>query len=246
MKNAVFILSQVVKRYDRDVLRIDSLILSGNRIYGIIGPSGAGKSTLLRLLACLEEPSAGKIAFYHPANQKPVKASPPLEWRRLATLVFQKPILFNASVLENVTYGLRARGMGKKQAVDQALPIIEKVGMLDLKDKNAGTLSGGEAQRVALARAIAFNPPVLLLDEPTANLDPANVELLERIISELNREQGTTIVLVTHNIWQAQRITHETLFFYQGSLVEKGNTEEFFANPQDVRTQDFIQGRMIF
>jgi tungstate transport system ATP-binding protein len=118
--------------------------------------------------------------------------------------------------------------------------------LLPLAKTSAATLSGGEAQRVALARALVLEPEVLLLDEPTANLDPYNVALMENLITALNREQGTTIVLVTHNVFQARRLTHRVLLLLEGRMVEVGETEVVFTRPRDPRTAAFIRGEMVY
>jgi tungstate transport system ATP-binding protein len=118
--------------------------------------------------------------------------------------------------------------------------------LLDLAHQRARTLSGGEAQRVALARAIVLRPDVLLLDEPTANLDPYNVGLIEEIIQRRNREQGTTLVLVTHNVFQAKRLAHRVALMLEGSIVEVTDVETFFESPEDPRTAAFVRGEMVY
>ena len=120
------------------------------------------------------------------------------------------------------------------------------MGLGDLAKQHARTLSGGEAQRVALARAMILQPDALLLDEPTANLDPYNVGLIEQIVTRLNREHGTTIVLVTHNVFQAKRISHRAAFLLDGKIVEVADTETFFESPKDPRTGAFVRGDMVY
>jgi tungstate transport system ATP-binding protein len=123
--------------------------------------------------------------------------------------------------------------------------VLERVGLADLARAPASTLSGGEVQRVALARALVIEPEVLLLDEPTANLDPANVKLIETVIRDLNAQQGTTIVLVTHNVFQARRLAHRVAFLLDGELVEVGPTAQIFESPADARTAAFVGGDMV-
>lgn len=241
---AVYRLHHLTQVYnDRTVLQIETLEIYAGEVLAIVGPSGAGKSTLLRLLNFLEQPAAGYLTF----EGAPLNGEvPPLELRRKATTVFQQPILLNRTVAANVAYGLKLRGQNGKQveqAVEQAL---ERVGLSDLADAPARTLSGGEAQRVALARALVIRPSVLLLDEPTANLDPYNVKLIEQIITEVNHEQGTTLVLVTHNIFQAKRLADRTALVLDGRLIECADTVTFFESPTDPRTAAFVRGDMVY
>ncbi|MEW5919572.1 MAG: phosphate ABC transporter ATP-binding protein [Bacillota bacterium] len=232
------------KVYDKEVLKLEKFSFQRGKIYGIIGPSGAGKSTFLRLLNLLEPPTTGSIYFKGKAVSMNGDAA--LAVRREMTMVFQKPLLFRSSVSENVAYGLKARRFPKEKTQERVEILLAKVGLKGFANRNAGTLSGGEAQRVALARAVAFEPALLLLDEPTANLDPSNVELIERLILDLNRETGMTFIMVTHNIFQARRIAQEVVFLHEGRIVEVGETEKIFTDPQDQRTRDFVEGRMIY
>ncbi|HLF03269.1 MAG TPA: ATP-binding cassette domain-containing protein [Anaerolineales bacterium] len=223
----------------RTVLDVDSLAVVRGEILSIVGPSGAGKSTLLRLLNFLESPTAGTLSF----DSQPVPADPPLDLLRRVTTVFQRPILLSRSVGENVAYGMKLRGLNPDGAVRSAL---ERVGLAGLESVTAGTLSGGEQQRVALARALVINPDVLLLDEPTANLDPYNVGLIESIVKEQNRTQGTTIVLVTHNVFQARRLSQRVGLLLNGTLIELAAASEFFDRPRDPRTAAFVRGEMAY
>jgi len=199
---------------------------------------------LLRILNLLERPSDGIIYFY--GSQVKNNGKFLLDLRRKMTMVFQRPMLFSMPVLDNVAYGLTARGVGKKAARQEAARALAEVGLEEFAWRNARSLSGGEAQRVALARATVLKPEVLLLDEPTSNLDPANVALIEKITGELNREYGTTVIMVTHNIFQARRLAREVLFLYKGELLEKGPTESVFNDPKDERTRAFISGEMVY
>jgi tungstate transport system ATP-binding protein len=234
------------KVYDKEVLHIDHLALRRGRIYGIIGPSGAGKSTLLRLVNLLEPPSGGEIHFLGRPISMNGNVSRTDAARREMTLVFQKPLLFQTSVEENVAFGLKARRFTREEVRARVDILLGKVGMREFAGRHAGTLSGGEAQRVALARAVAFEPALLLLDEPTANLDPSNIELIERLILDLNRETAMTIVMVTHNIFQARRVAREVIFMHEGRVVETGETEKIFTSPEDPRTKAFVEGRMVY
>jgi len=233
-------LTAVKKIYgDRVALNIASLTVEGGEILAIVGPSGAGKSTLLRLLNFLEPPSSGQLWFAGEAA--PVQ--PPLTLLRRVTTVFQRPLLLNRSVRGNVAYGLQLRGERGEGQVEAAL---NRVGLTDFADRPARALSGGEMQRVALARALVLNPDVLLLDEPTANLDPYNVGLIETIVRNQNETQQTTVVMVTHNIFQARRLAHRTGLLLNGELVELASTADFFERPRDPRAAAFVKGEMAY
>ena len=217
MSDFVYQLRGVTKEYNgRGVLQIDSLDISQGEILALVGPSGAGKSTLLRLLNFLEPPTNGTIRFLETefSSSQPM----PMKLRRRVTTVFQRPLLLNRSVWANVSYGLRLRG--RRNSAHQIETALEQVGLRDMDRQGARTLSGGEAQRVALARAMVLQPDVLLLDEPTANLDPYNVGLIEDTVRALNDERGTTLVLVTHNVFQARRLAHRVALLLEGKIVE--------------------------
>ncbi len=226
----------------RTVLHVGRLTVNEGELFCVVGPSGAGKSTLLRILALLEPPTDGVL--YFAGSPEPVRWPPPLEMRREVTMVFQRPLLLSRNVFDNVAYGLRARGVrNTRQKVAEAL---ELVGLTDLADAPARTLSGGEMQRVALARALVLQPAVLLLDEPTANLDPYNVSVIEDALGHLRLRNHTTIVLVTHNIFQARRLADRVMFLLDGECVETADAEAFFGTPEDPRTLSFIRGEMIY
>jgi tungstate transport system ATP-binding protein len=242
--NTIIDLKNIVKCYDREVLNVRTLAFERGKIYGIIGPSGAGKTTLLRIINLLIEPDQG--AIYFEGRHIPPNGPARLALQRQMTLVFQKPLLFSTTVKENIAYGLRTRGYSREEIKERVSALLEQIGLSHMKERHAGTLSGGESQRVALARAVAFKPKLLLLDEPTANLDPANVELMEKLILKLKQTMEVTIIIVTHNIFQARRLTDETIFLYDGQVVETGETSKMFTSPRDERTQAFIEGRMIY
>ncbi len=223
----------------RTVLDIEQLTISRGETFAIVGPSGAGKSTLLRLLNFLEAPTAGVILF----DGQPVPPDPPLTLLRRVTTVFQRPILLNRSVRDNVAFGLRLRGLSLDGRVDETL---DRVGLMPFAHQPAQKLSGGELQRAALARALVLDPEVLLLDEPTANLDPYNVGLIESIVREQNRERGTTVVLVTHNVFQTRRLAIRVGLLLEGKVVEVAPVEQFFESPRDPRTAAFARGKMVY
>jgi tungstate transport system ATP-binding protein len=239
----IYRVRDVAKVYDgRQVLRIESLNIYRGEMLALVGPSGAGKSTLLRLLNFLEYPDQGEIRFQ---DQVYRQGEPmPLGLRRQVTTVFQRPILLQRSVQANVGYGLRLRG--ERDGIETIHAALAQVGLDHLSRQRARKLSGGEMQRVALARAIILEPKVLLLDEPTANLDPYNVGLIEEIVLRLNRELGTTIVLVTHNIFQARRMAQRIGLILEGRLIEIGQAETLLEEPADPRTAAFVRGEMVY
>ena len=239
----VYYLQDVVKSYNgRRVLDIAELEIRQGEVFALVGPSGAGKSTLLRLLNFLEAPSSGKLVFG--GQEYPDGVEIPLALRRRVTTVFQRPMLLNRSVWDNVAFGLSLRGHRSQDAEIEAA--LEQVGLQSLARQRARTLSGGEAQRVALARAIVLRPEVLLMDEPTANLDPYNIGIIEDIAAHLNRQQGTTLVLVTHNIFQAKRLASRVGFMLEGQIIETASVHNFFQSPVDKRTAAFVQGDMVY
>jgi tungstate transport system ATP-binding protein len=226
----------------RRVLEVDHLEVRKGEVFALVGPSGSGKSTLLRLMNFLEAPSQGILTFL--GSEFSASKEMGLELRRKVTMVFQRPMLLDRSVEANVRYGLELRGQRSNNALVQST--LEAVGLAGLAGQSARTLSGGEAQRVALARAMVLRPEVLLLDEPTANLDPYNVGLIEKIAADLNRQHGTTLVLVTHNVFQARRLAHRVGFLLDGKVIESADTETFFNRPSDPRTGAFARGEMVY
>jgi tungstate transport system ATP-binding protein len=239
----VYRLQGLTKVYgQRTVLDIASLDIERGEIFALVGPSGSGKSTLLRLLNFLETPTQGKIHFSGLEYQQGIEA--PLELKRRVTTVFQRPMLLARSVWDNVAYGLHLRGQRDNHARVQSA--LEEVGLAQVAKQAARTLSGGEAQRVALARAMVLQPDVLLLDEPTANLDPYNVGLIETIVNRINQQHGTSLVLVTHNVFQAKRLASRVAFLLEGKVVEVAKADRFFSAPVDSRTAAFVRGDMIY
>jgi tungstate transport system ATP-binding protein len=238
----IYQIENLKKEYTgRVVVDIERLEIYAGEIFAVVGPSGAGKSTLLRMLNFLETPTSGHIVYRGRTFGK--NGDVPLEVRRQATTVFQRPVLLRASVRDNVAYGLRLRGERGDGRVDE---FLARVGLDAFARASATKLSGGEMQRVALARALVIEPTVLLLDEPTANLDPYNVGLIEDIVREQNRTRGTTIVLVTHNVFQAKRLAHRVGLMLSGRLIEVSDTSSFFDSPSDARTAAFVRGEMVY
>jgi tungstate transport system ATP-binding protein len=243
MNEPLYKIRGVTKHYGtRCVLSIDEFDIFHGEILALVGPSGVGKSTFLRLLNFLEEPTTGTISFQGTPFCN--TAAVPLAIRRRITTVFQRPLLLNRSVEANVGYGLGLRGQRNGATAIQSA--LKEVGLEALAGESARTLSGGEAQRVALARALILKPDALLLDEPTANLDPYNVGLFEEIVTRRSREHEITILLVTHNIFQARRLAHRVALMLDGTIVEVADTHTFFNAPRDARTAAFVRGEMIY
>ena len=241
-KNSAYTIKNIAKTYEqRKVLAIDELEIKQGEIFCLVGPSGAGKSTLLRLLNFLEQPTKGEIEFLNQTYNR--DNSPSLEIKRKITIVFQRPALMTRSVEKNIAYPLKIRG--KEIDYEKIDELVDELGMQDLKKQRADKLSGGEAQRVSLARALIFNPKVLLLDEPTSNLDPANIKIIEDMISNYIKRKKTTIIMVTHNLLQAKRLADRVGLLHNGKLIEVREKEEFFENPEKQLTKDYLAGRLI-
>jgi len=195
------------------VLDVPSLEIGAGRVTVVVGSNGAGKTTLLRVLAMLLTPSAGQLEFQGHRVEWRERSLHPL--RAEVTLVAQAPLLFRRSVKANVAYGLRRRGLEADGRVEEAL---SKMGLQGFGPRSAWKLSGGETQRVAIARALAIDPPVYLLDEPAANIDRANVPVVEEIVRSL-AARGRTVVMTTHNAEQAARLSDTTVFLESGRIA---------------------------
>ncbi|MCD1294520.1 phosphate ABC transporter ATP-binding protein [Methanocella sp. CWC-04] len=227
---------------DRAILNNVNLKIDSGDIMAVIGPSGAGKTTLLRLINMLDIPDRGKVYI----DGKDVWSGHIMETRMSMSMVFQKPIVFSMNVYDNIAYGLKLRHESKSKIEKRIKDVME---LLDLSGKErqyAKDLSGGEAQRVAFARAYVLKPRILLLDEPTASLDPLNVAIIEKAVNDVNEKFGTTVIIVTHNLHQAKRLANKATFLYEGNLVETGSIEDIFNNPRDKRTKAFVTGDMVF
>lgn len=221
-------------------LQIDDLQIRQGETLALLGPTGAGKTTLLRLLAGLESPTKGEIRF---DGQQFMSGNPPLPTRRRISMVHQRPILLKGTVRYNIEYGWRLRGVPLPGVLDET---IQRFHLEKVASQSARTLSGGQTQLVALARALVIAPDVLLLDEPTSNLDPAHVSLVEENIRRSSSDRPLTIVWATHNLFQARRIANRVALLWEGKLIEVAETERFFMSPTDSRTADFVQGKMIY
>jgi len=209
-----------------DVVALDnvSLKIRSGEILTVIGPNGAGKTTLLRIMAFIERPTRGEMFF----GGEKVDEENRDRFRLRSTLVFQRTALFNADVYNNVSYGLKIRGFPKHEIDEKVGEVLELVKLDGYEGRLVKKLSGGEQQRVSLARALALDTDLLLLDEPTANLDPRSASIIEDTISRVNRDYGTTIVVATHNMFQAKTISGILALLLGGRLVEVGSPDEIF------------------
>jgi tungstate transport system ATP-binding protein len=238
----VYRLETVARAYGgRAVLHVGRLEVVAGEVLGLVGPTGSGKSTLLRLLAGLEAPTSGCLELW--GNRLDDRELPAAVSRRM-TLVFQRPLLLSGTVQANVEYGLRLRGERRRSA--RARELLDRLGLGGLAARSVRTLSGGETQLVALARALVLEPQVLLLDEPTANLDPGRVALVEAEVESFRRRAGATVVWATHNLFQARRAADRAAFLLGGNLVEVAPVGEFFETPKDPRTAAFVRGEMVY
>ncbi len=243
MHEKIYQIKSLRKTYPGFSLTIDRLNIYQGEIFCLLGPSGAGKTTLLRLLNFLEEPEEGKV-FYRGEPFSSGNYQPPLELMREITTVFQKPALLKGNVWSNIIYPLKIR----RQKVHQngILELVEELGIKHLLQQKSSTLSGGEAQRVALARALVFKPKVLLLDEPTANLDPSNIKIIEEMVTKYTRQEKPTVIWITHNHFQAKRVGHRICLMEDGGIIEINDNQTFFHQPEHSKTRAFLSGELFY
>lgn len=232
-------LEGIEKNY-KNVKAVDSVNFEteGSKIIVLIGVNGAGKSTLLRIIGGLEKQDQGKIFV----NNETITV---WELRQIATLVFQRTAMFSRSVYDNLAYGLKIRGKKDYEIREQITEALRNIGLKNFEKRKAKKTSGGEQQRIALARAFLLDPKILLLDEPTANLDPNNAIIIEKAIMK-RREKEHVIVIATHNLSQARRLGDEIVHLHAGKIVERSTPDEFFDNPKSELTRKFINGELEF
>ena len=210
-----------------------NLSLADGGITAVMGPNGAGKSLLIRLLHGLLVPEAGRINW----NGQPAGDAT----RAQQAMVFQKPVLLRRSVAANIDFVLKLHGNLDTTRRDE---LLAQAGLLDRARQPARALSGGEQQRLAMVRALASNPQVLFLDEPTASLDPASVQMIEAMIADV-RKTGVKVVLVTHDAGQARRLAHDVLFIHRGRVAEHSPAATFFSKPASTPAQDYLAGKIV-
>lgn len=212
-----------------EILNDINLDVEEGKVLALIGPTGSGKTSLLRLIDTLDQPTRGSI-FFHGEDICRFSSKEKLLVRRRMAMVFQKPVMFSRSVYENVAYGLKVRG--KRSSRDDVLNTIEEVGLSEYESRSAATLSGGEMQRIALARAMVIKPEVLLLDEPTANLDPRSASAIDDLIGRL-AQSGTTVIIASHNMAECRRLANKVVVLVKGRITRKGR-------PNDI-PNDYVQ-----
>ncbi|MEZ5811817.1 MAG: ATP-binding cassette domain-containing protein [Rhizobiaceae bacterium] len=226
----------VIERDGRRLLDVDGVSFDDRRLIAIVGPNGAGKTLLMKVLAGVLQPDSGTVTW---AGRPPSREG----YRKLA-LVLQAPVLLRRTALANVVYALKAAGVTAGEADTRAMDALERAGLSHLARSSARLLSGGEKQRLALARALAIEPEMLVLDEPTANLDPASAQAIETMVGDA-LARGVTIVLVTHDMAQARRLADDVVFMHRGCIVETGKAVDFFAKPRTALARAFLSGEII-
>ncbi|HIP15675.1 MAG TPA: phosphate ABC transporter ATP-binding protein [Methanothermococcus okinawensis] len=236
----MMVLKGIFKTFgDKIVLKDVNLTVNKGEIFAILGYSGAGKTTLLKILSALDVDFRGIYLFKDIDVRKY-----PEKVRKYITMVFQNPVMFKGTVFENVAYGLKVRGYSKNYIKEKVDRVLESLGILELRDKNAKRLSGGERQRVGIARALVLDVDVYIFDEPTSNLDIENIKVIEGAIKEL-KKKGKTIIVTTHDLLQARRLSDRVAYIEKGEIVEVGETEKVFKDPKDERTYRFVSGMFL-
>jgi tungstate transport system ATP-binding protein len=244
--NIVIQAHKLTKTYDEvKVLDGISFEVVRGEIFIVIGPSGAGKTTLLRLIDLLEYPSKGKLIF-NGLDVVRLTSKKRFELRRKIGMVFQSTVLFEGTVYSNVSYGLRVRDIPKEEEERKVEKALQTVGLKGFSERYAKDLSGGEAQRVAIARVLAYEPELMLLDEPTANLDPTNTSIIEKTIIKAKSNYKATIIIATHNMFQARRLGDRIALLFDRKFVEVSDPETMFSKPKEPLTKAFIQGELVY
>lgn len=235
---------------DFEAVKEVSMTFDKKGITALIGPSGCGKSTFLKSLNRMNDLVPGaKVTGQVEYDGKDIydDSVDVTKLRQDIGLVFQQPNPFPFSIYENVAYGLKVSGIKDKKILDEAVEESLKKAAIweEVKDKlhtRADSLSGGQQQRVCIARVLAMKPKIILMDEPTSALDPISTTQIEDMLDSLKKDH--TIIMVTHNLQQASRISDDTIFFSKGYLIEAGNTRDIFLNPQEKATEDYITGKL--
>ena len=228
------------RAYDgRAVIKQFNLKVRKGQVLAVIGPNGVGKTTLLRMMALLDKPTDGEIYY----KGEKVDDSNAKAIRGKVTMVFQRSVNFNKTVYKNVAYGLQLKKMSENEIRRRVMQALDLVGMKKFVDRRSKKLSGGEQQRVAIARALVLEPELLLLDEPTANLDPKNTLGIERIISEIKKR--ATVVIATNNPFQASRLSDRVACLLNGRLIGEGTPKEIIDRPRDARIKKFVRGELV-
>ena len=213
-----------------------SCTLDADNITIVVGPNGAGKSLLLRLCHGLLTPTSGSVHWHGAQGRDP---------SRFQAMVFQRPVMLRRSVRANIDFALSLRKVPRRLRHDLIDEALSRAGLNRFAKTPARVLSFGEQQRLALARSWALRPQILFLDEPTASIDPAATHVIEEVILAM-REEGTKIVMCTHDLGQARRLADEVIFLHRGRILEKSDAEEFFAGPKNDSAQAFLRGELLW
>jgi tungstate transport system ATP-binding protein len=234
-----FRLENVEKNYHA-LKALDAVTLNaeGGKTIVLLGVNGAGKTTLLRIIAGLEQPDKGNIIF----NGQNMTAQ---ELRKIATMVFQKTVMFNRNVYDNLAFGLKIRGTPEPEIAAKVTEALHSVGLSSFEKRRGKKTSGGEQQRISLARAFLLDPRILLLDEPTANLDPNSARIIEKAITN-RKSSDRIIIMATHNLGQAKRLADIVMHVHEGKIIETASPKDLFDNPQHELTRKFIGGELEF
>ena len=225
-------------RDSRVVIKQLNLKVREGQVLAVIGPNGSGKTTLLRMMALLDKPTDGEIYY---KGEKADNSSVKVILGKV-TMVFQRTASFNKTVYKNVAYGLELKKMSESEIKRRVTQVLDLVGMKKFVNRRSKKLSGGEQQRVAIARALVLEPELLLLDEPTANLDPKNTLEIERIINKIKKR--TTVVIATNNPFQASRLSDRVVCLLNGRLIGEGTPKEIIDRPKDARIKKFARGEL--
>jgi len=234
-------LTKLRKSYgSRVVLEVERCEIPGGAITGIIGPNGAGKTTLMNIIAGLDHSESGEVLYGLRdggfTSSLPTKA---------VTMLFQTPYMLHTTVEKNIAYPLRLRGVERETIKRRVKNLMDAFELTPLAKSKAWRLSGGETQKVALARAIALKPELLLLDEPTSNIDNTSVAFIEKTLDyERNRHKMTSII-ISHNLAQIRRLCDYVIFMHEGTIIEQGDSSQLLSHPEDPRTQAFIAGELL-
>lgn len=225
-------LQNIKKSYDgREVLNIPNNIIKKGHRTAIIGPNGAGKSTLLKIIAGIEKPDSGAV-FYNENITFP---------QMDVTMVFQKPYLISSTVEKNIAYPMKLRHFSSHDIKNRIEELTAELDLTKFRKQKTWKLSGGETQKVALARALSFKPKLLLLDEPTSNIDPYTTTEIERMLLSIK----TTMIMVTHNLAQAKRVCDEIVMLHNGRIIESGTADKLLTSPEKAETRRFIEGELL-
>ena len=226
-------------RDGRSVIKRLGLKIREGQVLAVIGPNGSGKTTLLRMMALVDKPSSGEIYY----KDEKVGNSSAKAIRGKVTMVFQKSVNLNRTVYKNVAYGLELKKMSGSEIKRKVMQALDLVGARKFANRRSKRLSGGEQQRVAIARALVLEPELLLLDEPTANLDPRNTLQIEKIIKKIKKR--VTVVIATNNPFQASRLSDRVVCLLDGRIIGEGTPSEIVDRPRDARIKRFVRGELI-